>query len=1400
MTVDQPDPVPNKARLAAAWEACRDCYRLHHGFIRRLRNIVLKISAALLVMICLMYLAIQHLLWPRLEDYKTKIEQTASKAVGQQVTIKALRAEWKGFNPGLTLEEVAIRDQDGKTLIALPRVAATLSWRSIPALGLRFKQMEITGAELDVRRDRGGNIHVAGMLFDSAKGSDSDGAQWVLKQDEIVIREARMQWRDEMRQAPRLELEDVRLVLQNEGWSHQLLLTGKPPAKLAAPIEVRADFKHPLFASDISDVSSWKGVLYTDLPNTNLAGWNPYFDYPVELKKGFGSVRAWLTLDRARIADFTAEMSLSDVAIRLDRDLEMLNLKELSGKISARSHGILTRNEGNLSFGESGHSVELKNMTLKTQEGLVLPETSISQEYQPGQYGEPSRTLFRVEQVDLETLAQFKKYVPLAKDVRKALEDLSPQGRLKDFEIEWQGSYPKVSSYRVSGEFEGLTLKPQAADVNQSNQTAGEVKAQQARIPGIPGFHNLTGRIHANQLGGNIELDTEKSILYFPGIFKEPAMAFASLQLRAEWAFKDRNRQLEVSVSKADFVHEDMEGSLKGKHIRSLNLQDKWPGYLELSGKISGCDVKKLDRYLPTQTPAGLRKWLTGGIEEGFVRDVQFRMKGNLGDFPFPAAQAKKHKGEFFVNAILENAKLNYTPGEFAKDGKSPLWPVAEKIQGRLTVNGSRMEIWAGTAQTANVALADVSAVIPDMLSGDMRVDISGHANGTLQNLLRYTTLSPVAGWIDGFTEDVRGTGNARLHLKMSLLLDRMKDSKVKGELQFENNDIKLFKDLPLLSKAKGKLEFSESGFSLHDIGVGFLGGEARISGGTQEDGKFLVKASGGLTIENVRKEYPGLPKRISGQTSYAVAVRQKTGQPDIEISSNLRGVAFDFPAPIRKIKNDSLPLKVILTDQTPAEGAMRRDQIDIELGSHIAARYQRQKSGEKDAVWQVLRGGIGVYAKPPEPASGVAMRLFIREFNVDTWKEVLGSLDGSKEEKASKTEKLEKTQQAGANMLQYFTPTSFSIGTPKLVASGLQFDRVDLHVERREDSLQVGIKSRQATGLVNLAEDAKSGQSKIMARLSALNISETLVPRASELLEASDKPSTLPNLDIVAENFEIYGKKLGHLELVAGNAPSAAGRQWNIDKLVIDNSGGSLNASGKWVARKAANHTALKYSLKLKDAGNFLERLGFKDVLRDGEGRMEGDVQWADTPFSLHKPSLSGNLSLSLKRGQFLPADPGVAKLLNVLSLQSLPRRLVLDFRDVFSKGYAFDRASATANISKGVLETHNLKMRGGSSTVLMEGSADIVKETQDLHVVVIPDIDTSTATIAALIVNPVVGVGTFLAQLFLKDPLMKAMTFEYHVTGSWAEPTVTKLARKEKNETGDASEPTDSTDNTDN
>jgi uncharacterized protein YhdP len=251
----------------------------------------------------------------------------------------------------------------------------------------------------------------------------------------------------------------------------------------------------------------------------------------------------------------------------------------------------------------------------------------------------------------------------------------------------------------------------------------------------------------------------------------------------------------------------------------------------------------------------------------------------------------------------------------------------------------------------------------------------------------------------------------------------------------------------------------------------------------------------------------------------------------------------------------------------------------------------------------------------------------------------------------------------------------------------------------------------------------------------------------------------------------------------------SAGSREWRLNQFNIETPEARLTASGNWTALGNApagrsiqerRRTVLNFKLDILDAGEVLNRFGTPGVVRKGKGKVEGQVAWLGSPLTVDYPSMGGSFNVNVENGQFLKADPGIAKLLGVLSLQSLPRRLTLDFRDLFSEGFAFDYFRGDVAITQGIARTTNLQMKGVAAAVLMEGQADIAKETQNLRVVVVPELNAGSASLIASIVNPVVGLSTFLAQLVLRGPLVNAATREFTIDGSWLEPRVTQVERK--------------------
>lgn len=383
------------------------------------------------------------------------------------------------------------------------------------------------------------------------------------------------------------------------------------------------------------------------------------------------------------------------------------------------------------------------------------------------------------------------------------------------------------------------------------------------------------------------------------------------------------------------------------------------------------------------------------------------------------------------------------------------------------------------------------------------------------------------------------------------------------------------------------------------------------------------------------------------------------------------------------------------------------------------------------------------------------------------------------------------------------YLPTVMALRAGELRVQGQRLNRVVAGGQRDGLNWRANIDAAELSGYLEYRQSGPAGPGRVHARLSRLSLAPETASGVEEMLD--EQPANIPALDIVVENMELRGRKLGRIEIDAVNRVASAGngsgsvsvsendgavREWHLNKFNVVLPEATLSASGDWVALASAGPRSARVSerrraemdfrLDIADSGELLKRFGMDGVLRRGKGKLAGQIAWMGSPLSPHIPSMSGQFNVNVESGQFMKADPGLAKLLGVLSLQSLPRRLTLDFRDVFSQGFAFDFVRGDVIIAQGLASTNNLQMSGVNAAVLMAGSADIARETQNLRVVVVPEINAGTASLIASVINPAVGLGSFLAQMFLRRPLMEAATQEFHIDGTWSDPKITKIDRR--------------------
>jgi uncharacterized protein YhdP len=576
-------------------------------------------------------------------------------------------------------------------------------------------------------------------------------------------------------------------------------------------------------------------------------------------------------------------------------------------------------------------------------------------------------------------------------------------------------------------------------------------------------------------------------------------------------------------------------------------------------------------------------------------------------------------------------------------------------------------------------------------------------------------------------------------------------------------------------------------------------GGDASFDGSTQPDGSLRFSGQGTATAEGLRRAGElGLLSRLashfSGQAAYRASLGFVKGYPELTVTSNLNGLASDLPAPLRKAAETPLPLRyqTALVGQ-PMAGQAPRDTLRLELGSLVQAHYERELA---EAGPRVLRGGIGINEPAPSPSAGVWVNASFTTLPLDAWDGVASRLFPAGSTGGTTSGAATAGAAGAAGEAGGYLPTQIALRAQALDTSARRFNRVVVGASRDDNRWKANIEAEQFSGYVEY-RPASAGQpaGRVHARLARLSLPKGDDAQVETLLDQQE-PTAVPSLDIVVEDFELRGKRLGRVEVDAVNRVVGEGRdarrEWRLNRLALTTPEAQLVGSGQWseiggtfltapgAAASVRRRAVLDFKLDVADAGVLLERLGTGKAVRGGKGQLAGQVSWLGSPLSLDYPTLSGNVAVAVDAGQFLKAEPGAARLLGVLSLQALPRRLALDFRDVFQEGFAFDALTGDVKIAQGVASTNNLRMRGVQAAVLMEGHADIARETQDLRVVVVPEINAGTASLAYAAINPAVGLGTFLAQMFLRRPLTEAGTREFHVSGSWSDPKVERIERK--------------------
>lgn len=1328
-------------------------------------------------------------LWivPRIDQWRPDLERWATRAVGVPVRVGALRAEsgqgghaWlpdflPGLAPTLELQDVQLLDAQQRPALQLPRVWATLSPRSVWRGG--FEQIRIEAPELDVRRTAQGRIEVAGLDFSGPASGDTAAADWLFAQPEFVILQGTVRWTDELRGQPALALSALDLVLRNSARRHAFRLDATPPADWGDRLSLRGQLREPLLQlpqrpDTQAPWHNWRGELYADLPRADVSRLRAHLDlseWGVQLQAGRGALRLWADVEQGRISGVTADLDLQAAAARLGPARPLLAIEQLQGRLVAH-------------WGSEGFDLATDNLRFRTAQGLNWDGGTLSVRHSSARTGQPASTVLAADRLDLGALAALASHLPLSTATHGWLERLQPAGQVLGLNASWQGPTPGAAQYRAKGRVEGLALR---------GQDSGRMSDfGPYPLPGRPGVRGAAVDFQFDQDGGQARVAVRDGALELPGVFEERLLNLQALDTDAQW--RVQGERIEVRLDRLSLRNADAEGTGQARwHTgdpATSPAGGRFPGVLDLSASLTRADATRVHRYLPLSVGEHARQYVRAAVRGGRADQVDFRLQGEIWDMPFTTPGSQ---GEFRISARLREVDFDYVPAYLQHPDDRP-WPLLRGVNGQLLLDRASLQLTglqSGLDGAPGVRLGQASIGIADLAHTSTLV-VSAQAQGPANDVLGFVRRSPLNDMTGQALAQAQIGGPAQVQFRLEMPLYAVRSTRVSGTVQLAGNDVRISPDSPLLGRATGTLRFSEQGFDVGQAQAQLYGGEVRFEGGLQPQARggarLQFRGQGTASAEGLREAQLGFVSRLfasaSGSAAYTAQLAFRAGVPQLQVNSSLQGLAFNLPAPLGKAAADALPLRLetqVLQTASGPDGDEQAltDQLRVTLGPAaqplLALHYERDVSGNEA---RVLRGsialGLGGGEAAPLPATGVLANVHTPQLEADAWERAFSNTTGTG---AAARAPAEPASHASLGYL----PSQLALRTDRLTLGGRRFHRVVLGATREgQGPWLANIEAEELDGHVRYQPPAGNSAGSVTARLARLSLAASEAQAVEQILQ---QPTSVPALDITVDELTIANRRLGRIEIEAVNRGDAARlREWRLTRLRLSTPEARLTASGNWAlsgsGSGAERRTALSYVLDIDDSGQLLARLGREGLVRGGKGRIEGNLGWLGSPLTLDHASLGGTLKVDIQRGQFLKVEPGAAKLLGVLSLQALPRRLVLDFRDVFSEGFTFDSVRGDARIEQGVLRTDNLQMRGINAAVLMAGSADLARETQSLDVVVVPEVTAGTASLLATAVNPAVGLGTFLAQLLLRQPLQSAATQQFHISGSWADPQVEK------------------------
>lgn len=855
----------------------------------------------------------------------------------------------------------------------------------------------------------------------------------------------------------------------------------------------------------------------------------------------------------------------------------------------------------------------------------------------------------------------------------------------------------------------------------------------------IPQVQNLSGVLNWQPEEGRLELDSEKTTIVVKGY---PSQNFDLLNGSFDW--KELNNGLRVSIER--FVLSQPELTISAQGAVDQVTRDSL-GNIRLVTEFSGKNLQQWLPFLPKEyIKTKLYNWLRNDVKRIAQASGKMVISGLARDFPFD-----NNNGEFSITS-------HAIGGDLLINSK---WQIIKEIEGYIRLRNRNLNIDIVNADFQGVPVKQLSLRIDDIGKDKETLLIHGIINASAQKMMNYILASPLKEKLTALKMlSIKGLLLLNLRLEIPLYPEN-DDNLAKGDLTLKNNTILVkhhLRQFPL-EDVSGALSFDEQGVTQSALVATAFGYPLNIKIQSVKSPQPMtsILVDGECTMESLQNRFKIPILSFLKGMFYINAVFKITDNPNdldsMNLKSSLKGLAINLPEPLGKTRDAIVPLEVNL-DFDSKKSLRLRANYNNRLSTDIFFRDKKEafeiKSGQ-------IRLGSAQALDQNKP--GLALVGTLYGFDLQEWKKVIDKFS---------------TDQTSNSFLPQLRIINVKMG--KLTFFKQQFDEMTVKakiLQNTDWSFSLKQKKIAADLTYHALTNTLSGFVKYLHLAKIDNANEN-----NESL-STIKPGQIPNLNLRIDNLSIGTMKVGDVTLKS----QSTSERLKIDYCRIDSPVYQFNIEGDWTQKGRSNQSKMQFKMHLTDLAKSLERWDITPVVYAGTGDLEFHGSWNGTLYNFSLASLNGTMNLQLKNGRITHLSPeteeklGLGKLLSVLSLQTIPRRLTLDFSDLSHQGYSFDIFKGNFSIKNGIMSTQDSYIDGPVAYASMKGDLDLVKRMYDLNLSISPHITASLPIVATIAGGPIAGVAAWIANKIINQSMQKISAYSYKISGPWKQPIVQQL-----------------------